>query len=449
LRWVSYLAALLLVGTIPASAATVPGQVGADAGSDREPAVSRVTLPSVPARKFNLREFGARGDGTTFDTAAIEQAIAAVAKAGGGTVVVPPGRYLTKPFQLASNLNLRLEAGATLLLSTDVADYALPDGKDRHCITAEQCHDIAVTGKGTIDGQGSAWWPRYKKSYVPPPGAPPLPHRPLMLFFQRCERVLVQDVTLTNSPMFHLVPQECVDVTVRNIRILAPRDSPNTDGLDPSGWNFLITGCTFDVGDDCIALKPTPHFRKHGPSCRNFLITHCRFLHGHGMSIGSQTAGGVADLTVRDCTFDGTGAGIRMKAARDRGGLVENLTYERLTIRHVNNPILIESYYPHYPKDLGKEPAEPVAALTPIWRHIRIEHVNISESPQAGHIVGLPEMPVEDITLSDVRISARRGLQVVHARGIRFAGSQIHAEKGDALIVQDADVSGIDPVTGN
>ncbi len=440
----------LLAGTISAPAHATPGNLGYEPGSQTKAVSARaVRLPSIPSRKFNIRDFGARGDGTTFDTAAIEQAVAAAAKAGGGTVVVPPGRYLTKPFQLVSSLNLRLEAGATLLLSADVADYALPGGKDRQCISAERCHDIAVTGKGTIDGQGSAWWPRYKKSYVPPAGAPPLPHRPLLLFFSRCERLLIQDVTLTNSPMFHLVPSECVDVTVKNVRILAPADSPNTDGLDPSGWNYLITGCTFDVGDDCIALKPTPHFRKHEPSCRNFLIAHCRFLHGHGMSIGSQTAGGVSDLTVRDCTFDGTNAGIRLKSDRDRGGLVENLTYERLTIRNVKLPILIESYYPKLPKDLGKDPAQPIAALTPIWRHIRIEHVDISGSLTAGQIVGLPEMPVEDIILTDVRIGARRGLQVVHARGIRFVKSHVHAAQGPALIVQDADVSGIDPITGN
>ncbi len=135
--------------------------------------------------------------------------------------------------------------------------------------------------------------------------SPPLAGQNL-INLNRCNRVLVQDVLLTNSPMFHLVPKACQNVTVQNIHIKAPFNAPNTDGMDPSGWNYLIDHCTFDVGDDCIALKPTTQIDPTRPSCENFTITNCTFLHGHGMSIGGQSNGGLHHLVVRDCTFDGT-----------------------------------------------------------------------------------------------------------------------------------------------
>lgn len=438
------LAVTAFLCALAACPVTAQGYRDTNLGAPSGTAAFAVARPSIPSRRFNIREFGAKGDGVTLDTDALERAIRACAEAGGGTVVLPPGRYLTRPFNLTSSLNLHLETGATLLFTTDPADYSLPGGRDRRCISAEGCHDVAVTGAGTIDGQGGAWWPRYVKSYVPPPGSPPLPHRPYMVTFGHCSRVLVEGVTLTNSPMFHLVPTQCRDVTIRRVHILAPASSPNTDGIDPSGWNFLITDCTLDVGDDNIALKPNPQKKGEPPSCQNFLITHCRFLHGHGMSIGSQTAGGVENMIVRDCTFDGTNAGIRLKAARDRGGLVENLTYERLKMTRVKTAILLESYYPKLPKDITADPAQPLSATTPFWRHIRIRDVTARESREAGLIVGLPESPVSDVVLTNVRISAERGLRVFHATTIRFVRSRIEARKGAALTTEHADVQGLD-----
>ena len=403
-----------------------------------------VPLPAIPPAVFRVTDYGAVGDGKTLNTAALQKTIDACRQAGGGTALVPAGRFLTGPLTLTSRLNLRLEKGATLLLSSRVQDYALPNGRSRSAITARDCQDVSVTGEGTIDGQGGDWWPRYRKGYVPPPNEPPPIHRPYLLVFTRCQRVLVKDISLVNSPSFHLVPAQCRDVTVEGVHITASADSPNTDGMDPSGWNFLIQNCTFDVGDDCIALKPSGLLEPGQPSCQDFLIQHCVFLHGHGLSVGGQTPGGLENMTVRDCTFDGTQAGIRLKAGRGQGGLVENLTYDHLTMTNVKSPILITSYYPKAPANPAADPIQPVTAVTPIWRHIQISNLTAKGGPTAGLILGLPEMPVSDVTLTNVEISAKKGMEISHGQGIRFVHSQIITEKGPLLTVQQAEVTGLD-----
>jgi len=264
-----------------------------------------------------------------------------------------------------------------------------------------------------------------------------------MVVFSRCQRVLVEGVTLTNSPSFHLVPAQCRDVTLRNVHIVSPANSPNTDGIDPSGWDFAIEHCTIDVGDDNIALKPSGKIAADQPSCQRFLIKGCTFRHGHGMSIGGQTPGGLRDLHMRNINFEDTQAGIRMKAGRGSGGVSENLTYERLTMTRVKEPIFITSYYPRIPADPATDAAQPVTATTPIWRHVVIRDVKATDSPEAGRIIGLAEMPVQDVTLENVHIAAAKGLQVIHARGIRFTSSVIDVGGKAAVVAKDAEVSGL------
>jgi polygalacturonase len=386
-------------------------------------------------------DYGAVGDGKTLNTTALQKAIDACAAAGGGTVEIPAGRFLTGPLTLGSSMNLQVDRNATLLLSDDPALYPVTNKRFQDCLSAKGAHDVAVTGGGTIDGQGAFWWGHYVKSG---------PHRPFLLVLTGCRRVLIRDITLTNSPMFHLVPQKCQDVRIENIHIVAPDTAKNTDGLDPSGWNFLITGCTFNVGDDCIAIKPSGRIDPDQPSCRDFLITNCTFAHGHGLSIGGQTPGGLDGLTVRDCTFEGTDAGIRLKASRGAGGAVENLTYENLTMKGVKNAIDITSYYkgnsPGEGKiDAAQDTAQPVTATTPAWRHIHITNVTASGGRSAGRMIGLPEMPLSDITLTNVTLSARDGLQIVHAQDVRFINSRVTVTHGAPVLLEDAKVTGLGP----
>jgi polygalacturonase len=393
-------------------------------------------LPSIPTKEFNIVDYGAVGDGKTMSTDAIQKTISAAASAGGGVVNVPAGRFLTGPLQLTSGINLHLAKDAVLLIDDNLDKYPATGGRYQDCIGVRGRHDIAITGDGTIDGQGDAWWKAFRANQQ-------MTHRPYMVRLQDCSRILVEGVTLTNSPMFHLVPDNCTDVTIRDITIKSPAGAPNTDGIDPSGWNYLITGCTIDCGDDNIAVKPKDG-RK--PGNKNYTITQCKFLHGHGMSIGSGTNGGIEDLTVSDCTFDSTDSGIRIKTLRGRGGVLQNLTYENLTMTRVKNPIYIIDYYPERdaPKDPATEKPQEVTERTPINKSITIRNVTANDCTNAGTIRGLPEAPISDLTLTNVKISAKGGMKIYFAKGIRFIDSKIDVGQGKRADLFDADVTGLE-----
>ncbi len=392
-------------------------------------------LPQIPNATFNVTSYGAVGDGRTTNTAAIQKTIDAAAAAGGGIVLIPEGKFLAGPFSLASRVNLHLASSAVLLMSDKLAAHPIVNERYQDCITASGAHDIEISGQGAIDGQGQAWWTAFRAYRS-------MTHRPFLITLTNCSRVLVHGITLRNSPMFHLVPRNCTDVTIRGITIQAPSDAPNTDGIDPSGWNYFITECTIDTGDDNIAVKPAS---SRTPGNKNYRITHCRFLHGHGMSIGSGTEGGIEDLNVSDCTFDSTDSGIRIKTLRGRGGLLQNLTYENLTMKAVRNPIYIIDWYPERtaPKDPSTEKAEPVTDKTPINKNITIRNLTASDCPTAGTLRGLPEAPITAVTLDNVMISAKTGMTIYHAKGIRFVGSKISVESGNPLSLFDAEVTGL------
>lgn len=393
------------------------------------------TTAAIPNKTFNVTQYGAVGDGKTLNTAAIQKTIDTASAAGGGIVLIPAGKFLTGPFKLASRINLHLDKDATILISDDMNNYPMANNRYQDSITAVDAEDIEITGQGTIDGQGQAWWTAFEADRN-------MPHRPYMIRFSNCKRLVIQDVMLCNSPMFHLVPQNCTDVTIKGITIKSPSNAHNTDGIDPSGWNFVITDCTIDCGDDNVAIKPT-HART--PGNKNFRVSNCKFVHGHGMSIGSNTEGGIEDLKVSNCTFDSTDAGIRIKTQRGHGGILQNLTYENLTMKSVKYPIRIIDYYPerNAPKDPATEKIETVNDKTPINKNIIIRNVTATDSPNAGQIWGLPEAPITDVTLQNVNISAKKGLVINYAKGIRFINSKINSEDGKPLKSFSAEVTGL------
>jgi polygalacturonase len=305
-------------------------------------------------------------------------------------------------------------------------------------ITASGAHDLEIGGEGTIDGQGKAWWAAFRADAK-------MTHRPYLIKLLNCTRVRVSGVTLSNSPMFHLVPQNCTDVTIQGITIHAPGNAPNTDGIDPSGWNFLIADCAIDTGDDDIAIKPAGGGRT--PGDKNFTVRHCAFGHGHGCSVGSGSAGGLENLTVSDCTFNQTDYGIRIKTVRGNGGLLKNCIYENLKMTALTkSPISIIDYYPerNAPKDPATEAAEPVTSRTPLNENIIIRNVTATGCPNAGIIRGLPEAPINGLTFSNVTISAKIGMKIYHAKGVRFVGSKITVESGKVLTTFDAEVAGME-----
>jgi len=377
----------------------------------------------IPNRIFNLQSYGAKPDGITDDTNAFRDAMEACEQAGGGTIEVPNGRYLTGPIDLKSHINLRLSSGAIILFTDRKEAYALTNGGYHPLLLARNGSDIAITGKGTLNGQGAPWW----KAFLEAKKRGESMRRPQMVVFDHCKHILVQGVTLVNSPNIHLNPEYCVDVRIDGVTIHAPSNSPNTDGIDPTHCrNVTITKCTIDTGDDCIAIgSGMDHSRKPFGPCKNILVSDCIFLHGHGMSIGSFTESGVRDVMVENCVFNGTENGIRLKSERGRGGLVENLTYRNITMKNVGVAINILSYYPHPPKFSHPDAPQPVTATTPVWRDITVRNLHATDCKRAGMISGLPEKPVSHLELKHVFISAEKGLRISYARHIRFIDTTI------------------------
>jgi len=400
-----------------------------------------VPLPAIPRVVFNITNYGAIGDGKTLNTAAVQKTIDACSTAGGGSVVVPAGSFLIGPITLASGINLHLDRRAFLLISDDLDTYPKKARRYQDAITVADAHDLEISGDGVIDGQGQAWWTAFKADLKA--DKPTLPHRPYMIKLSNCTRVRVSNVTLQNSPMFHLVTQNCTDVTIQDITIKAPSDAPNTDGLDPSGWNYQITGCLIDTGDDNIAIKPTAG---RTPGNKNFMVSNCTFLHGHGLSIGGGSVNGLENLTVSNCAFNGTDSGIRIKTGRGNSGLVRNLIYENITMTNVKNPIYINDYYPerNAPKDPASEQTEPVTDRTPINQHIFIRNLTATNCPTAGTIRGLPEAPISDLLLTNVSLSAGTGMIIYHAKGVKFVASKITAQHGPNLTSFDAQIDGLE-----
>jgi polygalacturonase len=393
---------------------------------------------SLSAATFNVRDFGATGDGSTLDTAAIQKAVDAAA-ADGGTVLVPAGKFLTEPFTLASRVNLHLASNAVILIDNDLTRYPITKKRYQDAITARGAHDLSITGEGTIDGQGENWWEAFRAN-------PTMTHRPYLIKFSDCTGLKVEGITLRHSPMFHLVTQNCTDVQIKGVTIQSPANAPNTDGIDPSGWNYLIAGCNIDTGDDNIAIKPAPGSGRT-PGNKNYTVENCVFGHGHGMSIGGGTAGGIEDLTVNHCTFDQTDYGIRIKTVRGNGGRLRNCTYENLQMNAIaKSPISIVDYYPerNAPEDPASEAAQPVTERTPWNQNIVIRNVTATNCPNAGIIRGLPEAPIDGLTFSNVNLSAKIGMKIYHAKQVRFIDSHITVETGKSLVTYDAETTGLE-----
>ncbi len=389
------------------------------------------TLPSIPAKTFNIQHYGAVGDNATDNTKAIQGAIDAAVNAGGGEVVVPVGVYLCGPLRFASNLNLHIDSAAILkMLPMDKYPGGTKEGIA--FISGSKLHDVVISGKGTIDGQGSPWWPYAKTQGV---------RRPRMIALNTCERVLIEQVRLMNSPMFHIaIGGKNVDVTVRDVIIRAPAStdpvnpSHNTDACDVSGTNILIQHCDVSVGDD--------NFTCAGGTS-NVLITGCTYGNGHGVSIGSPTRGGVSNFTVENCTFTNTDCGIRIKSDRDRGGILQNITYRNLRMTNVGIPILIYATYmakDRQYRDLQKitpeiaetYPSAPLTELTPTYRNITFENITATaaKGKRAGLIWGLPEAPISNVLFQNVHLTADNPFGIFFANDVKLLNCKIMTNWG-------------------
>jgi len=359
---------------------------------------------------------GAKADGKTKDTKALQQAIDTCALRGGGTVRLRSGTFLTGPVTLRSHITLRIDPGATLLGSQDKGDYPeaqeLREASVQPLIQAIDAEDVSITGGGTIDGAGLPWWQMVWASKAEHKIV--AAKRPRLLVLDHCKHILIEGVTIQNSASWQVVPYYSDDVTIRNGKILAPANSPNTDGIDPfSSHHVTISHMLIDVGDDNVAIKSGQpgSTGPDGPST-DITITDCTFLHGHGMSIGSEVSGGVQRVRASRITFKDTANGVRVKSNRDRGNNIGDLDFRDLTMVNVQTPVLITEYYPKIPEH---DAAQPVTRLTPRFHDISITNLHATGSKTAGVIVGLPESPITSITLTSVEISAQTGLTIANA----------------------------------
>ena len=272
-----------------------------------------------------------------------------------------------------------------------------------------------------------------------------------MVSIANSRNVRVTDVTLQNSPSYHFVPADCENVVVSNVTILAPERSPNTDAIDPSACkNVLITKCRIDVGDDNVAIKAGHKVEGREFACEDITVTDCVFLHGHGMSIGSETTGGVHNVNVRNCTFVNTENGLRIKSRRGRGGVVENINYSDLVMTNVDPAITFTCYYQQNSAgDPGQKPlpqddsAEPMAQGTPVIRDIHVSNVTATCQRSAGLIVGLPESLISNVVFSNVQITAASAFKIENASGIEFKNSRVNVERGKPFALKNAKVEGI------
>ncbi len=390
---------------------------------------------------FDVTGHGAVADGKTLCTQAIQKAVDACHAAGGGTVYLPAGRYLSGAIFLKSNVTLHIGEGATLLASTNFEDFPpikpgwrirSDDAQRSSLITGLDLENIAVTGRGTLNGQGKPWWEALRQDNDGKDGRQKILTygRPRVINLYRCHNVLIEGVTIVDSPSWTVHPVGCDNLVVNGISIINPRDGPNTDGVNPESCrNVRIANCFIDTGDDCITLKSgeDEEGRLKARPTENVTITNCVMYKGHGaVVIGSEMSGGVRNVAASNIVCVGTDRAVRIKSTRGRGGVVENIRFSNFVVENVAEPIYITTFY-------TKTPPEPVSERTPIFRDIAISHFTIKNCPCTAKILGLPEMPIQQLRITDVTASTRVGFRCDSVTGLELQNVQVNVEKGPAF----------------
>ena len=432
-----------------------------------------VSIQATAQQYYNVLTYGAKNDSSKIATKAIAAAIAAASKKGGGTVYFPAGKYLTGPIHLKSNITIFIDAGAELHFSDNFDDY-LPMVESRYegvdvtsfspLFYAYKAENISIIGRGLINGHGKKWWdfvegykkdqPRSKWQYmfdsvnknILLPDDPAQMKRGFLRppFIQPlyCKNVLIQGITIINSPFWTVTPEFCENVTIDGVTINNPH-SPNTDGINPSSCKYVhISNCHISVGDDCITIKSGKDIpgRTKAMPAENYTITNCTMLSGHGgVVIGSEMSGDVRKITISNCVFDGTDRGIRIKTARGRGGIVEEIRVDNIIMKNIKDQaIVLDMQY-------AKTQPEPVSERTPRFRNIHFSNVT-AQTNQAIYINGIAEMPVEDITFNDMQFDAKTGATIKEAKNIEFHNVRITTEMGSAIDAENVTGLTIDGV---
>ena len=474
----------------------------------------QVERPSISVRSVDIRDFGGVGDGVTLNSEAFAKAIDALTEVGGGRLVVPTGVWLTGPITLRDNIDLHIRPDAVLLFSTDRDLYPIVEtvfeGLDtKRCISpinAVGAKNIAITGGGTIDGNGDSWR-QVKKSKISPSqwkallksggftnekgdlwypdsssfrgavvsDAFNVPQgleteeewnsvktylRPVMISFKECENVLLEDCLFQNSPCWNIHPLMCRNVIIDNVTVRNPWYSQNGDGLDvDSCENVLVINSSFDVGDDAICIKSgkDEDGRRRARPCRNLIVDNCIVFHGHGgFVVGSEMSGGVENIKVSNCRFLGTDVGLRFKSCRGRGGVVKNIYIEDIVMMNIpTEPLLFDLHYGGKSAvEAAAEGASPfdVAYVeadekTPQFRDIYIKDVVCSGAARAMYFNGIPEKNIENIVVENCEIVSVKGADLRYSTGVVLRDVNIMQSEGDGYSVANCKDVVIDDCT--
>ena len=462
-------------------------------------------LPQVKTTSFkndtvNIEKFGAKADGITLNTKSINDAIQDIHSKGGGVVLIPEGLWLTGPIELKSNVNLHLKRNAMLQFTKDFTQYklvagnweGLPQMRNQSSISATNANNIAITGFGIIDGAGEAWrmvkkeklsesnWKKLvasggvlnddKKIWYPSesslkgskltnpgqilPGKSASFYeevkdflRPNLLVLTNCDRILLEGVVFQNSPAWCLHPLMSSNITIRSIVVRNPWFAQNGDGLDlESCSNVLVENSLFDVGDDALCIKSgrDAEGRKRNMPTQDVIIRNCIVYAAHGgFVVGSEMSGGARNICVDNCTFIGTDIGLRFKTTRGRGGVVENIYINNISMQDIiGEAILFDMYYAaRDPIALAGEKREPpkvemvpVTEETPQFRNIYINNVTVNGAEKAIFVRGLPEMSVDNIVMQNMTMQTDKGLDMTEGSNITLRNVKLLTKETDPVM---------------
>lgn len=417
----------------------------------------RIEAPKFPHKNFVITEYGALGNGTADCTAAFASAIDACAQAGGGHVVVPPGDYLTGPIHLKSNVDLHVEKGATLKFSTDPNAY-LPAVFTR--FEGIECYNyspliytygqtnVAITGEGTLDGQSDdttwlAWKGRKGGSNNQNTARARLDQmnndqvpvdqrrfgngdflRPNFIQFNSCSRVMIEGVHIRRSPMWEIHPLLCTNVIVRGVDIFS--HGANNDGCDPeSSRDLLMEKCTFDTGDDCIAIKSGRNAdgRRVGvPSC-NIIIRDCTMRDGHaGTAIGSEISGSCSNVFVEHCEMSSPNlvCALRLKSNAMRGGVLQNIFMRDCNVGVVKDSVLQIDF-------LYEEGAK--GQFDPIARNVVMRNIKVAHTPRVLNVRGFPAASITGVRIYDSTFKEIKKPDVVENADVKLVDCTLEQAK--------------------
>ena len=461
-------------------------------------AMPKMEQPKFQNKTFNVKDYGGMGDGKALNTKAFATAIADCNKSGGGVVLVNEGIWLTAPIELKSNVNLHLDKGATIQFTTDHTQYPIikAGGTSTNFTPASPIYsydaeNIAITGEGIIDGAGDSWrqvkkskvsesvwkemnktgvlsndgkiwWPTreammgedYLKNMKKEKGILTaedyLPARdflrPFMVYFVNCKNILVQGVTIRNSPKFVFYPSRCTNLTIDGANIFNDWWAQNGDGIDISACkNVVIYNTTVSVGDDGICMKSSG---KNGgaddANLENILVAECTVYRAHGgFVIGSNTDGGMKNIYVTNCNFIGSDVGIRVKSNAGRGGKVQHIYCDNITMKNiVNEAILFDTYY----EDVvaGKDKTVTTAKdKIPEFTNFYLSNITCEGAATAIYINGLPEMPVHNIHFDNVSITAKKGFVANYAENIDCLKIKLNTNKPLYKLENTKNITGV------